>query len=57
MGMDRRSAIELVISRLKYDHNTIRNFLKGKEEDRINTLFAVAKFNFSKLIRAFYPYF
>ncbi|MCH1913296.1 hypothetical protein L9Z41_07240 [Leptospira noguchii] len=55
--MDRRSAIESVISRLKYDHNTIRNFLKGKEEDRINTLFAVAKFNFSKFIRAFYPYF
>ncbi|EMO87289.1 hypothetical protein LEP1GSC024_0688 [Leptospira noguchii str. 2001034031] len=31
MGMNRRSAIEPVISHLKYDHNMIRNFLKGKE--------------------------
>ncbi|WP_232423145.1 hypothetical protein [Leptospira noguchii] len=29
--MNRRSAIEPVISHLKYDHNMIRNFLKGKE--------------------------
>ncbi|EMN01775.1 hypothetical protein LEP1GSC021_0380 [Leptospira noguchii str. 1993005606] len=33
MGMNRRSAIEPVISHLKHDHNMIRNFLKGKEGD------------------------
>ncbi|KON75774.1 Transposase DDE domain protein [Leptospira kirschneri serovar Mozdok] len=29
--MNRRSAIEPVISHLKHDHNMVRNFLKGKE--------------------------
>ncbi|EMS86648.1 hypothetical protein LEP1GSC073_3711 [Leptospira noguchii str. Cascata] len=33
--MNRRSAIEPVISHLKHDHNMVRNFLKGKEGDRI----------------------
>ncbi|EKP05211.1 transposase DDE domain protein [Leptospira kirschneri str. 2008720114] len=54
MGMNRRSAIEPVISHLKHDHNMIRNFLKGKEGNRINAIFAAAGFNFSKLIRAFF---
>ncbi|EMO42302.1 hypothetical protein LEP1GSC186_0960 [Leptospira noguchii serovar Autumnalis str. ZUN142] len=31
----------------------IRNFLKGKEGDRINAIFAATGFNFSKLIRVF----
>ncbi|EKO16309.1 hypothetical protein LEP1GSC081_3805 [Leptospira kirschneri str. H1] len=31
MWMNRRSAIEPVISHLKQDHNMVRNFLKGKE--------------------------
>ncbi|EQA73478.1 hypothetical protein LEP1GSC059_0234 [Leptospira noguchii serovar Panama str. CZ214] len=35
----------------------IQNFLKGKEGDRINAIFAVAGFNFSKLIRAFFVLF
>ncbi|EMI63982.1 transposase DDE domain protein [Leptospira noguchii str. Bonito] len=54
MWMNRRSAIEPVISHLKHDHNMIRNFLKGKEGDRINAIFAATGFNFSKLIRAFF---
>ncbi|EMN02597.1 hypothetical protein LEP1GSC021_0221 [Leptospira noguchii str. 1993005606] len=53
MGINRRSAIEPVISHLKHDHNMVRNFLKGKEGDRIDAIFA-AGFNFSKLIRAFF---
>ncbi|EMO43257.1 transposase DDE domain protein [Leptospira noguchii serovar Autumnalis str. ZUN142] len=52
--MNRRSAIEPVISHLKHDHNMVRNFLKGKEEDRINAILSAAGFNFSKLIRAFF---
>ncbi|EKN86633.1 hypothetical protein LEP1GSC027_0316, partial [Leptospira interrogans str. 2002000624] len=47
-------AIEPVISHLKQDHNMIRNFLKGKEGDRINAILSAAGFNFSKLIRAFF---
>ncbi|EMO27108.1 hypothetical protein LEP1GSC170_5459 [Leptospira interrogans serovar Bataviae str. HAI135] len=35
----------------------IRNFLKGKEGDRINAILSVAGFNFSKLIRVFFCYF
>ncbi|WP_036068604.1 transposase [Leptospira noguchii] len=54
--MNRRSAIEPVISHLKHDHNMVRSFLKGKEGDHINAIFA-AGFNFSKLIRAFFCYF
>ncbi|EMO53852.1 transposase DDE domain protein [Leptospira noguchii] len=57
MWMNRRSAIEPIISHLKHDHNMIQNFLKGKEGDRINVIFAVAGFNFSKLIRAFFVLF
>ncbi|EMM74219.1 transposase DDE domain protein [Leptospira weilii str. 2006001855] len=54
MWMDRRSAIEPVISHLKHDHNMIRNFLKGKEGDRINAVLAAAGCNLRKLIRAFF---
>ncbi|EKP12034.1 transposase DDE domain protein [Leptospira borgpetersenii serovar Mini str. 201000851] len=57
MWMNRRSAIEPVISHLKHDHNMIRNFLKGKEGDRINAILSAAGFNFSKLIRTFFCYF
>ncbi|EKR92116.1 transposase DDE domain protein [Leptospira santarosai str. CBC379] len=53
MWMNRKSVIDAVISHLKYDHKMIRNFLKGKEGDRINALFAAAGYNFSKLLRAF----
>ncbi|MEL7350320.1 MAG: hypothetical protein AAF171_20065 [Cyanobacteria bacterium P01_A01_bin.116] len=36
----RRSAIEPVIGHLKHDHALKRNFLKGKQGDRINALLA-----------------
>ncbi|KON76452.1 Transposase DDE domain protein [Leptospira kirschneri serovar Mozdok] len=52
--MNRRSAIEPVISHLKHDHNIIRNFLKGKEGDRIDAILSAAGFNFFKLIQAFF---
>ncbi len=53
MWMNRRSAIEAVISHIKHDHNMIRNFLKGEEGDRINAILSAAACNFSKLVRAF----
>ncbi|WP_201029093.1 transposase, partial [Leptospira interrogans] len=53
MWMNRRSAIEPVISHLKHDHNMVRNFLKGKDGDRINAILSAAGCNFRKLIRAF----
>ncbi|AKH76360.1 hypothetical protein BRAT_04410 [Leptospira interrogans serovar Bratislava] len=44
MWMNKRSDIEPVISYLKHDHNMIRNFLKGKEGNRINAILATAVF-------------
>ena len=46
----RRSAIEPVIGHLKHDHALGRNFLKGKQGDRINALLACG-FNLRKLYR------
>ncbi len=54
MWMNRRSAIEAVISHLKHDHNMVRNFLNGKEGDRINAILSAAGFNFSKLVSSFF---
>ncbi|EMM73173.1 hypothetical protein LEP1GSC038_1387 [Leptospira weilii str. 2006001855] len=50
--MNRRSAIEPIISHLKHDHNMTCNFLKGKK-DRINAILAAVSCNFSKPVRAF----
>ncbi|MFK8186669.1 MAG: transposase [Phormidesmis sp.] len=47
----RRSAIEPVIGHLKHDHALGRNFLKGKQGDRINALMAACGFNLRKLYR------
>ncbi|EMO90320.1 hypothetical protein LEP1GSC021_1889 [Leptospira noguchii str. 1993005606] len=41
MGMNRRSAIEPVISHLKHDHKMIRNFLKGKEKVIVSMLYSL----------------
>lgn len=49
----RRSAIEPVIGHLKHDHALKRNFLKGKQGDRINALLAACGFNLRKLCRCF----
>ncbi|AVV51367.1 Transposase, IS4 family [Leptospira santarosai] len=41
MWMNRRSAIEPVISHLKHDHNMIRNFLKGREGGIVSMLYSL----------------
>lgn len=47
----RRSAIEPVIGHLKHDHALGRNFLQGKQGDRINALLTACGFNLRKLYR------
>ena len=47
----RRSAIEPVIGHVKHDHALGRNFLQGKQGDRINALLAACGFNLRKLYR------
>ncbi|MGD1865206.1 MAG: transposase [Phormidesmis sp.] len=47
----RRSAIEPVIGHLKPGHALRRNFLNGKQGDRINVLIAACGFNLRKLYR------
>jgi IS5 family transposase len=51
--MRRRAAVEPVIGHLKDDHRMRRNYLKGREGDRINAVLAAAGFNFSLLLRWF----
>jgi IS5 family transposase len=45
--MRRRAAIEPVIGHLKGDHRMGRNYLKGRDGDRINAVLAAAGYNFS----------
>ena len=45
--------IEPTIGHMKSDHRLERNFLKGKEGDRINALMAAVGYNLAKLLRAF----
>ncbi|EQA60970.1 transposase DDE domain protein [Leptospira alexanderi serovar Manhao 3 str. L 60] len=52
--MNRRAAIEPIISHLKQGHKMDRNFLKGQEGDRINAILSAAGCNFRKLFRAFF---
>jgi IS5 family transposase len=49
--MKRRAAIEPVIGHLKAEHPMDRNYLKGRDGDRINAVLAAAGFNFSLLLR------
>nr|WP_290227273.1 transposase [Trichocoleus desertorum] len=49
----RRSAIEPVISHTKQDHALERNYLQGKEGDRMNAFLASCGFNLRKLFRFF----
>lgn len=49
----RRSSIEPVISHLKFDHRMGRNYLLGKEGDKINALLAGCGFNLKKIMRSF----
>ena len=49
--MKRRAAIEPVIGHVKAEHRMDRNYLKGRQGDRINAVLAAAGFNFSLLLR------
>ena len=49
--MKRRAAIEPVIGHLKAEHRMDRNYLKGRDGDRINAVLAAAGYNFSLLLR------
>ena len=51
--MRRRAAIEPVIGHLKGDHRMGRNYLKGRDGDRINAVLAAVGYNFSLLLRWF----
>jgi IS5 family transposase len=42
-----------VIGHLKDDHRMRRNYLKGRDGDRINAVLAAAGYNFSLLLRWF----
>jgi len=45
----RRSAVEPIIGHVKNEHRMGRNYLKGKEGDRINAVLAAAGFNFKRI--------
>ena len=49
--MKRRAAVEPVIGHVKIDHRMDRNYLKGRDGDRINAVLAAAGYNFSLLLR------
>jgi len=49
--MRRRAAVEPVIGHLKAEHRMGRNYLKGRDGDRINTVLAAAGYNFGLLLR------
>jgi transposase, IS5 family len=49
--MKRRAAVEPVIGHIKAEHRMDRNYLKGREGDRINAVLAAAGYNFSLLLR------
>ena len=51
----RRSAVEPKIGHMKSDNRMGRNYLKGKEGDRINALLAGIGANIRKLLAAFWP--
>jgi IS5 family transposase len=49
--MKRRAAVEPVIGHLKAEHRLGRNYLKGRDGDRMNAVLAAAGFNFHLLRR------
>lgn len=46
-----RAGIEGLISHLKHDHRMLRNYLKGKPGDQINTLLAASAYNMMTWMR------
>jgi len=49
--MKRRAAVEPVIGHIKAEHRLGRNYLKGRDGDRVNAVLAAAGYNFSLLLR------
>ena len=49
--MKRRAAVEPVIGHVKAKHRLDRNYLKGRDGDRINAVLAAAGYNSSLLLR------
>jgi IS5 family transposase len=49
--MKRRATVEPVIGHVKAEHRMGRNYLKGRDGDRINAVLAAAGYNFSLLLR------
>ncbi len=49
--MKRRAAVEPVIGHMKAEHRMNRNYLKGRDGDRINAVLAAAGYNFGLLLR------
>jgi IS5 family transposase len=49
--MRRRAAVEPVSGHIKAEHRMGRNYLKGRDGDRINAVLAAAGYNFSLLLR------
>jgi transposase, IS5 family len=49
--MRRRAAVEPVIGHLKAEHRMDRNYLKGRDGDRVNAVLAAAGYNFGLLLR------
>lgn len=45
----RRSAVEPIIGHVKNEHRMGRNYLKGREGDRINAVLAAAGYNFKRV--------
>ena len=52
-GIRRRSAVEAVIGHLKTDGRLGRNFLKGRDGDKINAILAGAGYNYRLVLRWF----
>lgn len=49
----RRSAIEPIIGHMKYDNRMGKNYLLGKEGDKINAILSGCGFNMRKLLKVF----
>jgi transposase, IS5 family len=49
--MKRPAAVEPVIGHIKAEHRMGRNYLKGRDGDRINAVLAAAGYNFGLLLR------
>jgi IS5 family transposase len=49
--MKRRAAVEPVIGHTKAEHRMGRNYLKGRDGDRINAVLAAAGYDFGLLLR------